>query len=129
MAGQDVPVDSAGGMKMIHDAAVLGSVAAQYYLGSHYEKSIPPEYDRARRYYRLCGAAGEPACQFKLAQMLLMRENRREHEYIQAIAWLQLASDQGFSQARDLLENEQPRLTAARVEWAKKLKPQLTKAR
>ena len=129
MDGRGLAADPEAGIKSIHEAAVLGSTAAQFYLGSRYERGdgVPPDLDWARRYFRLCAAAREAACQFKLGQMLLMRPDRREHDYIQAIAWLQLASDQGFSPARDFLNKESPRLTATQIEWADKLRAQLTR--
>lgn len=115
-------------MKLIRDAALRGSVQAQYYLGSVAEQGVgqAPDPERARRYYRLCAAARNSTCQFKLGQMLLARENRQEHYYVQGIAWLELASEQGSGQAKALLDKERPTLSPTQIEWVQKLKPQLT---
>lgn len=115
------------GLKMVRDAATLGSVQAQFYLGQAYEKGVgvPVELDRARRYFRLCAAAGQPACQFNLARLLLDGSTQSEDEYVQAIAWLELAKDQGETDARQVWEREQSNLTPAQTAQVSTWKRQL----
>jgi TonB family protein len=127
LAGEEVPLDAQKGLQLIHDAAVLGSTGAQLYLGTLYEagKDAPRDVMKARRYYRLCAAAREPVCQFRLARLLLADPDRSERQYVQALAWLQLASEAGSSQARALFERERPNVTAEQNTWIASLKPQL----
>ena len=108
LSGTGVTADPTGGMQLIKDAAVLGSTQAQLYLGLAYEKGegMEQDSDRARRYFRLCAAARDYACQFKLAQSLLSRPQISDHDAVQAMAWLELSADQGFAQAQALLVME-----------------------
>jgi TPR repeat protein len=74
---------------MISEASVMGVSDAQEYLREAYSKGIGVEMDaeRATRYYRLCAAAGNPGCQYKLAKIQPAAPNRSERTYIQALAW------------------------------------------
>jgi TPR repeat protein len=60
-------------MKLIRDAASLGSVDAQILLGRKYESGQGVEKDlaRSRHYFRLCAATAVPECQYRLARLLL----------------------------------------------------------
>ena len=115
------------GLHMIRDAAVLGSSEAQLFLGDRDERGVntPVDLNRARRYFGLCAAAGQAICQLRLGKLLLGLPNRQEREYVQAVAWLQLAADQGKEDARALAEKETPQLTTKQSNWLKQLKPQL----
>jgi TonB family protein len=125
--GNQVPRDSEKGLRLLRDAAVLGSSQAQFFLGTHYEAGdgLPQELDRAGRYFRLCAASGVPKCQFQLAKLLLNLPGRKERDYVQAIAWALLATDQGLAEARQLADAERPKLTEEQVARAIKLKAQL----
>ena len=125
--GKGVPKDLEKGMRMIRDAAILGSYPAQFYLGNHYQEGVgvPRDLDHARRSFRLCAATGHADCQVRLAKLLLGLPQRQERDYVQAIAWLELAADQGQPEARGLVEKESPRLTPEQVSGAQRLKPQL----
>jgi TonB family protein len=122
--GRGLPADAARGLKLIRDAALLGSTQAEFYLGSHYEtgEGVEQDPERAGKYFRFCAAAHQANCQFRLAQLLLSRPNRAERDYIQAIAWLESAAEQGYAPARSLLDKENPTLTAEQVTWVKDLK-------
>ena len=126
--GRDLPIDPEKGMKLIRDAATLGSKQAAFYLGAHYEagEGLPRDSDKARRYFRLCAAAHEAQCQYRLGHSLLADKGTEEDNYIQGLAWLELASEQGFAPARALLAEEMPKANEAQVGWMEKLKPQLT---
>lgn len=119
------------GMRMIHDAAILGSYQAQFFLGDRDEWGTdgPIDLGRARRYFGLCASAGQAACQLRLAKLLLGLSNRQERDYIQAVAWLQLAADQGQPEARNLIDTEAPQLNPEQNNWVKKLKAQLVHKR
>ena len=128
--GRQLPLDSEKGLQLVRDAAVLGSPLAQFHVGNVYEtgKGVARDSERAERNFRLCAAARQPACQFRLAQLLLKAPARPERKYIQAIAWLQLASESGLPQARAVLDQELPKLTADQRESVAKLKTQLIPA-
>jgi TonB family protein len=131
-AGEGVPKDEAKGVQMMKDASVLGSTAAQYRLGWMSENGTPPmprELAAARRYYRLCAAGGRPACQFRLATLLMSEPGRPERDYVQAMAWLQLASETGHVEAKRLVEQETPKLTPEQAARAKDLQPRLLRKR
>ena len=127
LEGRELPADSSKGMQMIRDAAVMGSLGAQLYLGAQAEagKGVPQDLSAARRYYRLCAAAGEAACQVRLAKLLLRQPQRAEREYVQALAWLELAAERGSSEAKGMLDNEHSNATPERVKWVGSLKAQL----
>ena len=44
---------------------------------------------------------------------------------MQAIAWLQLAADQGIMDAKAVLDREEAKITPEQTAWAKSLKPKL----
>jgi TonB family protein len=126
--GRGVAKDTEQGMRMIEDAARLGSYAAQFYLGNYFEQGIggSRDLDRARRDFRLCAAAGHADCQVRLAKLLLAIPERREREYVQAVAWLELAADQGQPEATRLVEQEAAHLTSEQASAALRLKAQLS---
>jgi len=129
MEGDQVPHDSEKGMRLIREASVLGSSEAQYDLGLRYEagSGVPKDAGQARRYFRLCAARGDRNCQFRLGRLLLNAPERQERDYIQAVAWLQLAADSGDAAAKTLSETETSKLTASQIDWINKLKPQLVR--
>ena len=113
----------------MRDAAVLGSQSAQIYLGDHYERGdgVPRETDRAKRYFRLCAAAGNATCQYRLARLLLAAPDRPERDYVQAVAWLELASERGLAEAQEPAKKESEALTPSQSDWVKTLKAQLVR--
>ena len=123
------PDELARGLESLRQAALLGSVGAQYNLGHRYEtgKDVPVELDRARRYFRLCGSKGETACQFRLGKLLLDSPTRLEREYVQAVAWLQLAAEGGNAGAKILVAQEEPKLSIGQSKLVSKLKSQLVR--
>lgn len=126
LKGDRLDKDPAKGIDMMQSAAKFGSRAAQIYLGNAYETGggVSVDSGKARQYYRLCAAAGEAACQFHLGKSLLDSGNP-DRDYVQAIAWLMLASDQKIEDAEKVLEQEDARLTPAQVASANRLKAQL----
>jgi len=112
--GQDFPVDLERGLKMMQEAATLGSRSAEYYLGQAYRDGIavPRDPERVKRYFRLCAAGGVPRCQLLLGN-LLIASSGREGDRLQAVAWIRLAADQGLAEARDLANRQQASLTPA----------------
>jgi TonB family protein len=124
--GEDLLLNVEKGSGLLRKAAILGSAQAQFYLGSCYEigDGVPFEPERARRYFRLCAAEGTPLCQLRLANSILTVPNRKERDYVQAVAWLQLAAEK-LPEAREILDRESATLTAAQLEWAGSLKKNL----
>jgi TonB family protein len=125
--GKGVPKDAEKGMRMLRDAANLGSYAAQFYLGNYYEQGpdASRDLDRARRSFRLCAAAGHADCQVRLAKLLLGLPQRQDRDYVQAIAWLKLAADQGQTEAQSLVDKEGPGITPEQLSAVLRLKAQL----
>jgi TonB family protein len=115
-------------LQTLRDAAVLGSTQAQFYLGQDYETgfNVPKEPDRARRYYRLCAIKNEPMCQYHLGLLLLSKSERSEDDYMQGLAWLQLAGDRNVAPARASFDRELPQLTTAQAALIGTWKSQLT---
>jgi TonB family protein len=125
--GRGLPKDAERGLEEMRQAAVLGSPQAQFYLGIRYEtgSGVPRELDRAGRYFRQCAARGAGLCQYRLGNLLFKAPGRPERDYIQAIAWLQLAAEQGVPEAKDIVSRETALLTPEQTIWVKTLKDQL----
>ena len=125
--GRDLPNDVEKGLATMRQAALLGSSAAQFYLGNRYEAGtgVPRELDRARRYFRLCAVRGVPLSQYRLGRLLLDAPDRPERDYVQAVAWVQLASEQGVAEAKDFAAQEAAKLTLMQTNWITTLKAQL----
>jgi TonB family protein len=127
LEGRRLPKDPDKGLVLVRNAAVLRNRPAQFYLGAAYESgdSLPQSPEQARQYYRLCALQGETLCQVRLAKLLLNKVDREDRDYMQAVAWLELADEKGDAQARPLLERERPGLSAAQIDWVEKLKAQI----
>ena len=127
LQGSHLDKDPAKGLELMRSAAKLGSRAAQTFLGQAYEKGdgFPVDLDKSRQYFRLCAAAGDSVCQFHLGKSLLENPEHLDRDYVQAIAWLQLASDHGVEDAEKMLQQEDTRLTPAQVKSANQLKTKL----
>ena len=117
------------GIQLLRDAAVLGSKQAQYALATRYEAGdgLPRDQERARYFFRLCAAGGDANCQFRLGKLLFELPDRRERDYLQAIAFLQLAADQDVAQAKGIADAETARLNPEQLRWVNKLKGQLVR--
>jgi len=127
--GRDLAHDMDKGLQEMREAATMGSRQAQFYLGNRYEAGdgVPRELDRARRYFRLCAAQGVAPCQYRLSRLLYDAPDRRERDYLQAIALFQLAAEQNFAQAEPLVSSEAPKLTAEQSNWVTSLKRQIVR--
>jgi TonB family protein len=127
--GRDLPLDIAKGLQEMRAAATLGSRQAQFYLGNRYETGdgVPRELDRARRYYRLCAAQGVALCQYRLGRLLYETPDRRERDYLQAVALFQLAAEQGLPEAKEMAFSEATRLTAEQIKWVTTLTRQIVR--
>ncbi len=123
--------DTQGGgdqaLQEIREAADLGSVHAQVFLGGLYEngESVSVDSVPATRYYRLCAAQGLAQCQYRLGNLLFSAPSRPAHDYIQSLAWLQLAAAQGIEEAQRLLADEEPKLSPAQSKEITVLKEKL----
>lgn len=131
LEGRRMPKDPARGVELIRNAAVLHNRAAQFFLASEYEHGglLPQNPDQARQFYRLCAQQDETVCQVRLAKLLLEKPGREERDYLQAIAWLELASEHGNVQAGMLLAPERPGLTESQEDWVDRLKDQIVALR
>ncbi len=127
LQGKDAPPDVQRGLKLMRDAATLGSVQAQFYLGEAYEigNSVPKDLARARSYFRLCAARGQALCQARLAGLLFNDPRRSEDDYLESLAWYQLAADQGAAEAREIVGREIVKLSEAQAKTVKVWQNQL----
>jgi TonB family protein len=127
--GLDTSKDIETGLEEMREAATLGSTQAQYTLGGRYERGngVPLELDRARRYFRLCAAQGVSMCQYRLGRLLFDEPDRPERDYVQAVAWFQLAGERGIQEAKDLAAKESATLTESQLKWVNTLKAQLVR--
>jgi TPR repeat protein len=53
--------------------------------------------------------------------------DRPERDYVQAVAWFQLAGEQGIPEAKDIASKEAATLTSAQLNWVTTLKAQLVR--
>jgi hypothetical protein len=90
----------------------IAQTDAQYFLGDHYQRGgiVEQNSDRAKGYFRLCAAKGDSDCQLRLARIMFGAPIRSDHEYEQALAWFQVASEHGVSEAKQIIEREKPNL-------------------
>ena len=126
MQGRRLPKDPEQGLELVRNAAVLGSRPAQFFLGAAYASgdAVPQDASRAYQYFRMCAVKGETPCQVRLAKLLLDR-SEGSRDVIQAIVWLELASEHRNEEARMILNEQQVSLSAEQVTWVTKLKTQL----
>jgi TonB family protein len=127
--GQDLPRDAEQGLEEMRRAATLGSSQAQFYLGNRYERGrdAPPDLEKARQLFRLCAAQSVDKCRYRLGLLLLNAPGRRERDRVEAVAWLQLAGEQGLAEAKDLAAKETMNLTPAQAKAVNSLRTQLSK--
>jgi TonB family protein len=129
MESQDQPKEIEKGLVEMGRASSQGSPQAQFYLGNRYEKGdgVPRDLGQARRFFRLCAAESVAMCQYRLGGLLINASDRREEDYVQAVALFQLAGEQGLREAKDLASRETPKLTPAQSEWVATLRTQLVR--
>lgn len=98
--------DEESALKMIHEAAELGSPYAQQFLGDRYDTGVGVERDseRSRQYYSLCARAGLAFCQHRLSESLFSKDDSANHERIEAYAWALLARTQKVEPSREVDE-------------------------
>ncbi|MEO8660658.1 MAG: TonB family protein [Bryobacteraceae bacterium] len=129
ITGRGMPLDVEKGLQAMRDASTLGSPQAQFHLGNRYEKGdgVPPDLDRAQRYFRLCAAQDIGLCQYRLGLLLYEAPERRERNYLQALALFRLASAKGVPEAGKISADEAPKLTAEQSAWVARLKDQIVR--
>ena len=127
MEGRRVAKDPDRGLELVRNAAILGNRRAQFFLGVAYLNGygIPEDRERAHQNFRLCATVGESPCQVQLAKILLENAPREERDFLQAIAWLELAAEDRNDEARLILDQEHVSLSPEQLSWVKKLKTQL----
>lgn len=125
--GSELPKDQNKGIEEIRQAAMLGSPQAQFYLGDSYEKGqgVPEDPAEARHYFRLCAARGIGLCQYRLGALMLKSFAASGRDYVQAVAWLQLAQEQGVDDAKTIAVSETAKLTTEQTKWLNSIKRQL----
>ena len=68
---------------------------------------------------------GNLVCEYRLGKLLFDNPARAERDYVQAVAWFQLAAEQGSAEAQDIASRETANLTSEQSKWTKTLKEQL----
>ena len=103
------------GLELVRNAAILGNRRAQFFLGVAYQSGygVPQDPERAHQNFRLCAAMGNRPCQVQLAKLLLQNADKEERDFIQAMAWLELAAEERNDEAK-LILNEQSRRSRER---------------
>jgi TonB family protein len=129
LEGRRVQKNPEKGLELMRNAAIQGNRRAQFFLGVAYASGygVPQDAERAHQNFRLCAAMGESPCQVQLAKLLLRNASREERDFLQAIAWLELAAEDRNDEARLILEEERAGLTERQVSWVNKLKGQLVR--
>jgi len=127
MEGRRLQKDPEKGLELVRNAAIMGNRRAQFFLGVAYMSGygLPRDPDRANQNFRLCAAAGETPCQVQLAKLLLSHAPRQERDYLQAIAWLELAAAERNDEAKLILEAQNDPLSAKQASWVDQLKGEL----
>jgi TonB family protein len=125
--GDQVPKDTEKGLGMLRKSATLGSAQAQFLLGNLYARGtgVPQDPVRARSYLRLCAASGQAECQLQLAKLILDNPQEPEREYVQAVAWLEMAAAQKQPEAQRLLALHLAQLTPEQAGRVDRFKRQL----
>lgn len=124
IAGEGYSKDVATGIEELKRASLFNSQQAQFNLGQRYERGVdvPIDTARARRYFRLCAAKGVAECQYRLASLILTQPHRPERDYVEAVAWLQLAAAKGHDEAKAAEARETANLTPSQTEWLGQVK-------
>jgi TonB family protein len=127
MEGRRVQKNPEKGLELMRNAAIQGNRRAQFFLGVAYQSGygVPQDTERAHQNFRLCAAEGETPCQVQLAKLLLQSSAREERDFLQAIAWLELAAADRNDEAKLILDQEHAALTEKQISWVNKLKTQL----
>jgi TPR repeat protein len=127
MEGNLLEKDPPQGLSLMREAAEFGSKQAQFTLGAMYEKGdgVAVDPDRAKKYFRLCAAYGTPECEFRLGKLLLDSPEHRKRDWLQAVAWLELAEDHNLAAARAIVEPEVAKLTPQQAKSLAGLERQL----
>ncbi len=127
MEGRRLEKDVDKGLELVRNAAILGNRRAQFFLGVAYlgGYDVPKDAERARQNFRLCASVGESPCQVRLAMLLLQNDEQRD--FLQAIAWLELAAEERNDEAKLILDRQGASLSEKEISWVKKLKSQLVR--
>ena len=127
LEGRRLQKDPEKGLELMRNAAIMGNRRAQFFLGVAYltGHGVPKDPDRANQNFRLCATVGESPCQVQLAKLLLQNADKEERDFIQAMAWLELAAERRNDEARLILDQQNASLSDSQLFWVKKLKSQL----
>lgn len=108
-----VTQDRVAGMELMKRAALSGEPDAEVYLAQAYQRGelIQRDPDQARVYFGACAMHRVAACQYQIGQELYQMRGRVEHDHIEAVAMLELASEAGNLDAEAFLDRVAPRLS------------------
>jgi TPR repeat protein len=105
---RDQAVSDPGALKALTDRANAGDVAAQYYMGTLYDPSLPGVHYSAKdgptavSWYRKAADQGYPIAQLRIGGMYLTGQVQPK-DYTEALRWLRKAADQGNAAAQSFV--------------------------
>ncbi|MBV9264680.1 MAG: TonB family protein [Acidobacteriaceae bacterium] len=115
ISGDDgLKIDVPAGIKIMQEAADLDDADAAEDLAFMYARGehVGRDLEQSRYYFELCGRAGRADCQYQVAQSVLQDARTSDDQRAYALAWAQLAADQGHPGAQELFSTFKRSLTA-----------------
>jgi TPR repeat protein len=111
--------------EQLERAALHGSTQAQYLLASVLEReaSTPEQLRRAGYFYQLCAANGTLACQRKGGELFLKLKDTSSFFRELGLAYLEIASATGDSEARSAWDRESASITEKERKRVNSLRP------
>ncbi len=107
-------------------AAFMGDAKAELTLGDRYEQEH--HLTEAKRNFRLCAAAGDAVCQYRLGRLMVTGPDLNPNDFAQGVTWLEIARDHGNKQAAELYATEWAKLSSIQQDWVKQLRPHLERS-
>jgi TonB family protein len=105
LEGKGRAKDEVAGVRLIETTAAMDLVEAQLRLASLYEygdSGVTLDSKHSENLYRACAKAGLMRCQAGLGRVLISDSLHR----MEGLAWLELASDNGSTEAKELFTQE-----------------------
>lgn len=107
----------------LEQAAYMGDVKADLTLGDRWERAH--KLTEAKRNFRLCAAAGDASCEYRLGRLMVTGPDTNPNDFAQGVTWLEIARDRGDKQAAVLYEAAWAKLSTIQQDWVRQLKPHL----
>ena len=92
-------------------------------LGEQYENQ--GKTSEARRSFRLCAAAADAYCEYRLGKLLVTGPDVNPNDFTQGVAWLELSKAHGNESAAKLQAIAAAKLSSIQLDWVAQVKPHL----